>query len=147
MAETRCPDPCLAQDYQSEGGYPNGLCFPCANVWGAEPRPKIVVVVVVVSSSLSRHRCLGIVVSSSLLSRCRRTPPRSMCRKILRARPPLSYHCTENHYRQGKIFRNKFQITVAVYRCFRINFGLQLQYTGISELISDYSYSVPVFSN
>ena len=41
---------------------------------GGEPRPKIVVVVVVVS-----------------LSRCRRAPPRAMCRKIRRARPPLSY--------------------------------------------------------
>ena len=39
----------------------NGLCFPCANVWGGEPRPKIVVVVVVVVSLLL-SRCLVVVV-------------------------------------------------------------------------------------
>ena len=50
---------------QSEGGYPNGLCFPCANVWGGEPRPKIVAVV-----SLSR----------------RRAPPRAIRCKIRRNR-------------------------------------------------------------
>ena len=68
---------------QSEGGYPNGLCFPCANVWGGEPRPKIVVVVVVV-----------VVVSLLLLllSR-RRAPPRAIRCKIRRNRgdPPIAF--------------------------------------------------------
>ena len=42
---------------QSEGVYPNGLSFPCANVLGGgEPRPKIVV---------SLSRCLVVLSSRS----------------------------------------------------------------------------------
>ena len=49
----------------NEGGYLNGLGFPCANVWGGEPRPKNVVVV-----SLLLSRCCCLVVSSSLSAAC-----------------------------------------------------------------------------
>ena len=59
---------------QNEGGVPERLMLSMCECVGGEPRPKFVAVVVVVS-----------------LSRCRRTPPRAMCRKIRRARPPLSY--------------------------------------------------------
>ena len=81
---------------QSEGGYPNGLCFPCANVWRVNHGQKLL----------------------SSLSRCRRAPPRAMYRKIRRARPPLSYAVSIRTHRRGD---PPVRSTQSRYGCFNKN--------------------------
>ena len=97
---------------QSEGGYPNGLCFPCANVWGLNHGQKLL------SSLLSSllSRCCLVVVSLS--SRCRRAPPHAMRRKIRRARPPLSYAVSIRTHRRGD---PPVRSTQSRYGCFNKN--------------------------
>ena len=52
------------------------------------------------------------------LSRCRRAPPRAMCRKIRRARPPLSYAVSIRTHRRGD---PPVRSTQSRYGCFNKN--------------------------